>query len=67
MLEGGDSGRERLPRRVVHARVRGIPVFVAVGNREERDGTVTARRRSGDPVTMPLTDLVQQLRSEAEI
>jgi hypothetical protein len=33
--------------------------------RVERDGTVTASRRSGDPVTMPLADLVRQLRSEA--
>jgi threonyl-tRNA synthetase len=62
-----DERPERLPRRIVHARERGIPVFVAVGNREERDGTVTARRRSGDPVTMPLADLVRQLRSEAEM
>jgi threonyl-tRNA synthetase len=62
-----DERSESLSRRIVRARERGIPVFVAVGKREERDGTVTVRRRVGEPVTMLVSDAIRQVRSEAEL
>ncbi len=62
-----DDRAESLARRIVDAHERGIPVFVVVGTREERDHTVTVRRRVGEPIPMPLTDAIQQFRSEARL
>ena len=60
-----DESSERLSRRVVTAFDRGIPAFVAVGPREVQDGTVSLRRRAGEPVTISLQAAVDALRADA--
>ena len=56
---------ESLSRRVVQAREDGVPVFLALGEREQRDGTVSLRRWNGRPVVLQLDDALLQLRAEA--
>jgi threonyl-tRNA synthetase len=60
-----DRRAETLARRVVDARERAIPVFVAVGKREERDRTVSVRFRSGESILMSLADAVQEIGSRS--
>jgi threonyl-tRNA synthetase len=62
-----DDRAETLSRRVVYAFERGIPVFAAVGARDEQDGTVAIRRRSGRPVTMPHVEAARELKLEAKL
>ena len=62
-----DERSESLSRRLVSAFDSGAPVFVAVGGREEREGSVSVRRRTGKPVTMSMADAIQELRSEARL
>jgi len=51
----------------VYAFESGIPVFAAVGARDEQDGTVALRRRSGRPVTMPIVEAARQLKLESKL
>ncbi len=62
-----DDRAETLSRRVVYAFESGIPVFAAVGARDEQDGTVAIRRRSGKPVTMAIAEAARELRLEAKL
>jgi threonyl-tRNA synthetase len=62
-----DDRAETLSRRVVYAFESGIPVFAAVGPRDEQDGTVAIRRRSGKPVTMAIAEAARVLRLEAKL
>jgi threonyl-tRNA synthetase len=62
-----DDRGETLSRRVVYAFESGIPVFAAVGARDEQDGTVALRRRSGRPVTMPVVEAARQLKLESKL
>jgi threonyl-tRNA synthetase len=62
-----DERAESLSRRIVHAFERGIPIFAAVGRREERDGTVAIRRRADNPAIMTVADAINRLRSEARL
>jgi threonyl-tRNA synthetase len=62
-----DERSDNLSRRLVDAFELRIPIFLAVGLREVRDGTVAVRRRSGAPETMTLPDAVQRFRSEAHL
>jgi len=56
-----DDRSERLERKVVDARELRIPVFVTVGARDERDGTVSLRMRDGTPGTVLLEEGVERL------
>ncbi|HEV7267968.1 MAG TPA: threonine--tRNA ligase [Falsiroseomonas sp.] len=51
-----DDRQESLSRRIVHAREAAIPVFATVGEREERDGTVSLRRWDEAPAVVPLKE-----------
>jgi threonyl-tRNA synthetase len=62
-----DDRAETLSRRVVYAFESGIPVFAAVGARDEQDGTVAIRRRAGKPVTMAIAEAARELRLEAKL
>ena len=42
-----DTSGERLSRKIMDAREAGIPILMAVGKREEADGTISMRRHDG--------------------
>ena len=60
-----DRRPERLSRKIVAARESGIPVLLAVGAREARDGTVSLRRRDGAQEAMPAAAVAGALKTEA--
>jgi len=60
-----DIRAERLPRKIVDARESGIPVLIAVGAREAKDGTVSLRYRDGRQDVLPLAAAIEALRPEA--
>jgi threonyl-tRNA synthetase len=62
-----DCRAESLARRVIDARERGIPIFVVVGKREEREQVVTIRRGLEEPISMSLSEAIRQSRSEARL
>lgn len=59
-----DDRPERLAKKIVDARRSGIPLLLAVGAREARDGTVALRRRNGDQTVLPLDAAADGLVSE---
>jgi len=60
-----DDRAERLPRKIVDARERGIPLFLAAGALEAESGTVSLRRRDGSQSSHALAEAVALLRAEA--
>lgn len=62
-----DCRAERLERKIVDARELQIPLLIAVGARDERDGTVSLRRRNGDQATLPLDEAIAMLLREASL
>lgn len=60
-----DVRPERLSKKIVDAREAGIPILMAVGDREERDGSVALRRRDGAQDVMPLGAAAEALKAEA--
>jgi threonyl-tRNA synthetase len=60
-----DIRPERLPRKIVHARESGIPLLVAVGDREAKDETVSLRYRDSRQSVLPLAKAIDTLRPEA--
>jgi threonyl-tRNA synthetase len=60
-----DIRPERLPRKIVHARESGIPLLVAVGDREAKDETVSLRYRDSRQSVLPLAQAIDTLRPEA--
>ncbi len=55
----------RLARKIVDARVQGIPLLLALGAREAAAETVNLRRRDGAQQTLPLAAVAAALRAEA--
>jgi threonyl-tRNA synthetase len=60
-----DSRPERLEKKIVDAREKQVPIFVAVGSRDERDGTISIRLRDGRQSTLALAAGVEHLRLAA--
>ncbi len=60
-----DIRAERLSRKIMDARAAGIPILMAVGKREESDGTVSLRRPDGNQQVLSVEDGAAALRSEA--
>lgn len=60
-----DTRRERLARKIMDARDAGIPILLAVGKREEADGTVSLRRRDGGQEVLSIEAAAAGLRPEA--
>lgn len=60
-----DTRGERLSRKIMDAREAGIPILMAVGKREEADGTVSLRQRDGEQQVLRLEDAVAALQPEA--
>jgi threonyl-tRNA synthetase len=60
-----DSRPERLEKKIVDAREKQVPIFVAVGSRDERDGTISIRLRDGQQSTFALAAGVEHLRLAA--
>lgn len=57
-----DERPERLEKKIFDAREKQVPVFVAVGPRDERDQTISIRERDGQQVVLALADGVEHLR-----
>ncbi|AYQ43725.1 MULTISPECIES: threonine--tRNA ligase [Burkholderia cepacia complex] len=62
-----DCRAERLERKIMDARRLQIPLLIAVGARDERNGTVSIRNRNGDQVTLPLDEAITALLCEAKV
>ena len=60
-----DNRSERLAKKIVDARKASIPVLMAVGEREARDGTVAMRERGDKQSVLPLDAAADALRDEA--
>ncbi|MGF1609605.1 MAG: threonine--tRNA ligase [Kiloniellales bacterium] len=60
-----DVRPERLSKKIVDARGAGIPLLMAVGAREKRDGTVALRERDGTQAVMNLEQAMALLRPQA--
>lgn len=60
-----DIRPERLAKKIVDARDAGIPLLMAVGVREARDGTVSLRRRDGSQAVLSLDEAIASLKVEA--
>ncbi|MEO1224171.1 MAG: threonine--tRNA ligase [Pseudomonadota bacterium] len=60
-----DTRPERLSRKIVDAREAGIPILMAVGNREQADNSVSMRWRDGSQQACSVTDALSRLRGEA--
>ena len=60
-----DTRPERLSRKIVDAREAGIPILMAVGNREQTDNSVSMRWRDGSQEICSVTDALSRLRREA--
>ena len=60
-----DIRPERLSRKIVDARKAGIPLLMAVGKREERDGSVALRRADGKQEVIALEAAAEKLKAEA--
>ena len=60
-----DDRPERLEKKIVDAREKQVPVFVAVGPRDERDQTISIRERDGHQVVLAFAEGVERLRIAA--
>ena len=59
-----DSRAERLGKKIVDARERGVPTLAVVGPRDEVDQTVVLRSKRGVQETVTLANAVKHLRAE---
>lgn len=60
-----DDRPERLERKVVDAREQRVPVFLTVGKRDARDGTVSLRFRDGTQSTLLMSEGIERLLNMA--
>jgi len=60
-----DDGPDTLPRKIVEARERGIPLLVVIGKREARERIVTLRHRDGRQTVLPLAEAVARIQAAA--
>ena len=57
-----DDRPERLEKKIYDARELQVPIFVAVGPRDERDQTISIRERDGQQVVLAFAEGVDRLR-----
>ncbi|MEM5290685.1 threonine--tRNA ligase [Paraburkholderia sabiae] len=62
-----DCRAERLERKIVDAREAQIPLMIVVGARDDRDQTVSIRKRNGEQATLRLEEAVAALLHEARL
>ena len=60
-----DQGPDRLGRKIVAARELGIPVFIAIGEREAANGNVSMRMSDGSQSQISLEEAVAKLAPDA--
>ncbi len=60
-----DDGADTLPRKIVDARERGIPLIAVIGKREARERTVALRHRDGRQEVLELADLARHVAALA--
>jgi threonyl-tRNA synthetase len=60
-----DFRNEKLGFKIREAQIQKIPYMLVIGDREEREGTVSPRQRSGEVMKgIQIEDLIQQVKSE---
>jgi threonyl-tRNA synthetase len=60
-----DFRNEKLGFKIREAQIQKIPYMLVIGDKEEREGTVSPRQRSGEAMKgMMVEDLIQQVKSE---
>jgi threonyl-tRNA synthetase len=60
-----DFRNEKLGFKIREAQIQKIPYMLVVGDREEKEGTLSPRRRSGEAMKgMQIKDFVNQVKSE---
>lgn len=59
-LDDGDS----LGKRIRNVKLHKVPVFIVLGDQEVEANTVTAENRAGEKKTVPLADLVSELKEK---
>jgi threonyl-tRNA synthetase len=60
-----DDRPERLEKKIFDAREKQVPIFVAVGLRDERDQTLSIRERDGQQAVLALAEGIERLRLAA--
>ena len=60
-----DDGADTLPRKIVDARERGIPLIAVIGKREARERTVALRHRDGRQEVLGLAEVVAHVADAA--
>ena len=60
-----DDGADTLPRKIVDARERGIPLIAVIGKREARERTVALRHRDGSQEALSLPEAVARIADVA--
>ncbi|HEV2678574.1 MAG TPA: threonine--tRNA ligase [Aliidongia sp.] len=60
-----DDGPDTLPRKIVEARERGIPLIAVIGKREARERTVALRHRDGRQEILELAQAVARIAEAA--
>jgi threonyl-tRNA synthetase len=60
-----DDGADTLPRKIVEARTRGIPLIAVIGKREARERTVALRYRDGRQEVLAMDAAVARIVAEA--
>ena len=59
-----DNRNEKIGYRIREAKMSKIPYMLVIGEKEQTDGTVTARNRKDESVTMPLDEFVAKAVNE---
>jgi len=60
-----DDGPDTLPRKIVDARERGIPLIAVIGKREAREKTVALRHRDGRQEVLALAEVADRVAAAA--
>ena len=60
-----DDGADTLPRKIVEARERGIPLIAVIGKREARERTVALRHRDGRQEVLELAAAAAHIAAAA--
>ena len=59
-----DNRNEKIGYRIREAKMSKIPYMLVIGEKEQTEGTVTARNRKDESVTMPLDEFVAKAVNE---
>ena len=58
------SGNDSLGKRIREAKVKKVPYFIVIGDKEKDSGNLTLEQRSGEKLELSLEDLITKLETE---